>query len=151
MNFFGTEQKDPDRLYCKHDAAGDKYYYDRVTNKTVPKRQIDPRIIAHIKPSFVSVQPPRENAACTGELINERTGYLVEIEKLQAKIHLLDILIESMPSIDPEEVRRAKMREAWKNRRRGRKQRIRASQKKKEEQENVKRQFEDFAQKFQHQ
>lgn len=96
---FGVTHRKPEFLYVKYNRAGRKCFYDRRTDKIVAKSEIDPKIVDQIQ--------TQSDAVSVGDLINEKNGYLLEIERLQEKIRHLDEKISEFPNIDPEQAQRA--------------------------------------------
>lgn len=104
----GATGNRPDDYYYMYNTNGAKYFYSRITGKKVAKNKIPEKFHALIKEN--------SNLDING-LINTKNGYLLEIERLQAKIKIIDIKL-SGADISSENLQRKQEQDAKDNARR---------------------------------
>jgi hypothetical protein len=81
----GATGNRPDDYYYMYNANGAKYFYSKITGKKVAKNSISEK--------FHSLIKENDNLDING-LLKTKNGYLLEIERLQAKIKVIDIKLQ---------------------------------------------------------
>ena len=81
--FNGGVGNQPDDFYFKYNAKGAKYFYSKITGKMIAKQDIPTEFHDKIQPYNSELD--------VGNLLLLRKGYIIEIEKLQAKIANINV------------------------------------------------------------
>lgn len=122
----GATGNRPDDYYYMYNTNGAKYFYSKITGKKVAKKEIPEKFHALIK---------ENNNLDINGLVNLKDGYVREIERLQAKIKVIDAKL-SGADISKENLKRKQEQDA--------KDRARRDEYEKERLRNL---FEQFANK----
>lgn len=94
---YGATGNRPDDYYFIYNSKGAKYFFSKITGKRVAKNNIPAK--------FHELIREKDSGLDIGQLITLKNNYLLEIERLKAKVEEIDIKLSGV-DIQKDELRR---------------------------------------------